>query len=266
MKKLSFLFCLLCLLNSLKADIAPAQRAVPYCVKIQNADSFPEVTFVLIAKPSFNSNTFLVKSSDCVNRIVKCNEIEIFAINKLYLEKQGGISHVDFDIDEHALLTNINLPAIDFQFVMFNDPYKEIYEYYRILGFTDTSTIIYLSKQVTVYNDDHKDSSVFPVPADYSNLKKTIYSGYGFTEKSSQLLLYPSPSQEYLNFYLINDIMGNVDVEIVDLTGRKLAVASYYKTQVELKKIIDIKNLRSGIYSLRYAVGNSIENRLFLKK
>jgi len=39
------------------ADIIPVgQKTIGYCVKIQNADSFPNVSLILVVKPISNTN------------------------------------------------------------------------------------------------------------------------------------------------------------------------------------------------------------------
>jgi len=270
MKRLITLICILCFFSYLYADIIPVgQKSIPYCVKIQNADSFPNVVFYLVVKPISTPALDIVeiKSADCLSKGYKFNSSKIFAFNKSYLGAKE-INNIDFSNDKNALLTNISIPALTFQYVPYDTQVKDILEYYRILGFTDTSAVIYLSKRVTTYNDDYKDSVLFPAPAEFDNLKSSIenYADIKKIEKSTQLLIYPSPSQEFLNLYIVNDRIGNVLVELFDMAGHKLSNFSFVKSQEELKKTMDIKNLRSGIYNLRYTLGDHVENRLFLKK
>ena len=271
MKRLFTSFFLVCLFNFIHADIIPiGQKTIGYCVKIQNADSFPDVSIILVVKPISNTNYEHkeIKSSDCLNMGYKFNNSSIYSINKTYLNKKG-IDAIDYFNDKNALLTNISVPALTFQIVQEDSPVKSISEFYRVLGFNDTSTIIYLCKRISLYNDDHRDSVLFSIPAGYDDLKNNIVistTNVKAIEKSSKLLIYPSPSQEYLNLNMNDDNQGKVSVELSDIEGRKISIYNFIKNQVELKITMDIRSLRSGIYNLRYSVGNYIENRLFLKK
>ncbi len=270
MKKLIALICFIGFNYSINADILPSgQKAIEYCVKIQNVDSFPGVAFVMVIN-EFRKTIIEfteLNSKDCLNKGYQYNGSEIYAINKAYLN-QNGINKIDYSKDNNVLMTNISVPAVSFQYVPDDSPVKNIEEFYRILGFNNTSTIIYLYKRVTTYNDDHQDSVIFSAPSDFDDLRDTIsiVTGVKNNTKSSQLLIYPTPSQEYLNFFMINSRSGNVTVELFDMAGHKLSVFSFIKNQEELKRTIDIRNLRSGIYNLRYSLGSYFENRLFLKK
>jgi hypothetical protein len=272
MKSLITSFLLIGLTYSLLADILPGppegQKIIGYCVKIQNADSFPDVAFVISVSwpvPPFTASYTELNSKDCLSNRHDFPHA-IYALNKTYLNLKG-INKINYS--QNALMTNISVPAISYQFVPDDSPVKSISELYRVLGFNNSSTIIYLSKRITVYNDDHQDSILFTVPAGFDNLKSTIAintTGVKNEEKFSQLLIYPTPSQEYLNLYKIDNNLGNVSVEFFDMAGRKLSIYNFMKNQEELKITMDIRSLHSGIYNLRYSVGNYIENRLFLKK
>jgi hypothetical protein len=272
MKSLISSFFLVCLITFIKADVIPTppagQKIMGYCVKIQNADSFPDVAFVMSYTwpiPPFTVNYREFSSKDCIYDRYGFSH-SIYAVNKTYLN-QKGVTKIDYS--QNALLTNISIPAIGYQYIPEDSPEKTIYEFYRVLGFTNTSTIIFLSKRITIYNDDHRDSIIFTVPSGYDNLSSGIPNislEILKVEKSSQLLIYPTPSQEFLNLYMIDNNHGNVSVELFDMAGHKISIYNFIKNQEKLKITMDIRNLQSGIYSLRYSVGNYCENRLFLKK
>jgi hypothetical protein len=270
MKRFLILICLLCSYGYIVADIIPVgQKSIPYCVKIQNSDSFPNVAFVLVVNPVNETamDAVQIKSSECLSKGDKINCSKIYALNKSYLEAKGT-GNIDFTNDRNVLLTNISVPALTFQYVPYDSQVKDIQEYYRIFGFTDSSTVLYLSKRITIYDDDYKDSVLFSSPAEFENIKSSIgnYADIKSIRKTEQFLLYPSPSQENLNLVILNNRFGNVIIELFDMAGHKLSNYYFAKNQEELKKTLDIKNLRSGIYNLRCTLGDHVENRLFLKK
>lgn len=86
-------------------------------------------------------------------------------------------------------------------------------------------------------------------------------------ERSKSISLYPNPVSDKLdiNFSLRND--GNVEWGIWDVTGKTLSSKSENEDLISgtYSKQIDVKNLRSGLYILKFRIGNKIYNKKFIK-
>lgn len=264
MKKLIVLLPLFLISIYSKSDVIPG-RVVEYCVKIQNADSFPGINFVLVVKPYIiNSpvSVIEIKSTDCLDKGYKLNTADVYAISKNYITEKG-INGIDYPTDKNVYTSNISVPAISSQIILEDNSIAKIEEYYRIIGFRDNSLFLYLHKRIKTFEDDQEETETFAAP-DYSNLKNTLEISP--VEISSDLLLYPSPTQEFLNIYMLNDIYGDVNVEVFNLAGQKLSFVHIIKNKEELKETINIKSLAGGVYNLKFTIGKSVISRLFLKK
>jgi hypothetical protein len=252
------------------ADIIPIKyKSVPCCTIIQNADSFQGVSLVMVVESVMGllHKNVVIKSSDCLNKGYSLNHCSIYALNSAYIESVG-IDNINYSKDKNALVSNIQVPALKFQYVDETLPVSNIEMYYRVVGFTDISTIIYLSKTVMKFNNGQPDSVTLSSSVPSENLKSSIDIITGKQEITKPILslLYPSPGQMELFFYYVDNRIGAMNVDLYDISGHKLSEYNLFKDRNEFKKTLDINMLKSGIYCFRYSIGNFSETRLFLKK
>lgn len=75
--------------------------------------------------------------------------------------------------------------------------------------------------------------------------------------------LYPNPTNDMINLSIDNDIEGFMDIEILDIIGRKIYTLKDNKTTNSYKKVIDISTIESGVYLIKITTENyKVVNRL----
>jgi hypothetical protein len=267
MKKLLLSLVILSLFGNLSADIIPISfKSINYCTYLLNTDSFPSVSFIFVNRfPS--TKKFEIKSNDCFEINNYYHDGILYAINKTYLNNKG-VDNIDFTSDKNCAVSNLLIFQRNSIYVPDTSTIAGITVYFKILGFTDTSTIIFCTKKIIQFDHGLADSVYnYEIPV-YNNLKNelAVYSGVKKLTNPSNLLLYPSPSQQILNLYSRDALNGKVEVEIYNMSGHLMITTSYIKSQKELKKTLDISSLKPGIYNLKYTIGNYSESRLILKQ
>lgn len=78
--------------------------------------------------------------------------------------------------------------------------------------------------------------------------------------KNNDIFIYPNPADDTLNFSLANSIQLS-DASIFDVTGKKVGSLSD-KNATSL----DISNLQSGVYFIKFTADNNIVTKKFIKK
>jgi len=268
MKKVLVSLIYICFISQAFADIIPqGEKSVSYCAKIQNADSFQNVTFVLVIDPVITvpNKRIVISPSVCLSKGYKFNGSNVYAVDSSHL-KFTGIDNINFSTDKFSLKSSIQVPALNFTYVPDSSLINNIEELYKVLGFTDSSVIIYLYKRTVSFSNGITDSVFIFNPPLYDNLKKTIES-VKVSDSTKNVLIFPNPTQKELNIYIIDGRMGDATFEISDMSGHSLKFARFTKNKSILKKTIDIGSLPAGIYNVRFSLANYYtKNRLILKK
>jgi hypothetical protein len=94
------------------------------------------------------------------------------------------------------------------------------------------------------------------------NMLHTIVEGQSLTvidETLSDLVMYPNPTENILNFATSADISNKV-VTVFDITGKKIFSSKL------LNNSIDVSHLNSGMYMIRLEEKGKIFNKKFIKK
>lgn len=78
--------------------------------------------------------------------------------------------------------------------------------------------------------------------------------------KNNDIFIYPNPADDTLNFSLANSIQLS-DASIFDITGKKVGSLSD-KNATSL----DVSNLQSGVYFVKFTADNNIVTKKFIKK
>ena len=250
------------------ADVIPiGEKYITHCVKITNADSFPNVSLVLrtIGPGMMGGNAVLINDTSCLYLGYTFNSSKVYAINKNYFT-QKGLANIDYENDRNCIQSNV---PVNIGYILLPDssPKKEIDEFYKVLGFTDTSAIIYLSKRTIKYTNGLADSVFTFKPPVVKNIKNTVPVSVKLVNSYKSALIFPNPSQNELNICITDGRIGNVEFELFDMSGHKLKSVQFTKNQDYYKKTIEIGDLPTGVYNVRYSLGNYFtENRLILKK
>jgi hypothetical protein len=226
---LFIVFCLVCRNGS--CDIIPENsHFVNKCVVITNVDDYPDISLLGVTTcMAFCPKIYLIGPTTCLEKGYKFNCLTIYAVSNSYLEGKD-ITKNDWGNDKHAFKTNIQIdPAGNYA-----DNSNLIYsinQYYKIVGFTDSSVEIYKYKEVDYFcNGRIAVSSSGKYAGDSTKLSQSLPSGTNVTSARHgiETNLFPNAAMYNLanSSYIVNLIMGNA---------------------IETKKIVIEKSRRYGI-------------------
>ena len=80
-----------------------------------------------------------------------------------------------------------------------------------------------------------------------------------------ELSLYPNPVADQLNFSLLSDFRGSVDVLLTDAMGRTVSTLQADKASDELRQELRVATLPAGVYRLRVIEGDRQTIKPFIK-
>lgn len=142
------------------------------CVRVINLDKYPNVALISLNEcmpPSSSRKANHIKKNSCI-KVYKLCPLKIYAVNKDYLSKYKNINEIDWEKDEHVLKSNVGINGKTFETF---EPISEVEISLKIIGFTDTSIVLFKSSQVYKYNNGLPDSiQNFECKKDISKLKK----------------------------------------------------------------------------------------------
>ncbi|MBI9069262.1 MAG: T9SS type A sorting domain-containing protein, partial [Salinivirgaceae bacterium] len=87
-----------------------------------------------------------------------------------------------------------------------------------------------------------------------------------YTEKSATFTIYPNPVNNEMNLSLTN-LYGNVDVHIIDITGKVCGVFNYTieESEVEVVKTLNLNSLTKGFFTIEINSEKSKQIKHFIK-
>lgn len=148
--------------------------------------------------------------------------------------------------DENAKLINKTRYYYDWEQLLWDNQFQTLHDYYDN-DFLSSTTYYYWNawqwKELEKYN--------------------YYYPGYNSTkvkDKTTTLLIYPVPTNDKIFVSLNNELSGDAQIRIYDLSGRKVYTFEYFF--YDYKMLIDLPELKNGIYMLNLM----IEDKLFIKK
>jgi len=156
---------------SLSDVIFIEQKRVEICAKISNLDEYPDISLFAYCDcvTLFNSQkSFKINSNSCIKLNKFCSTY-IYAMSKDYI-KGKDFKKVDVSKEKNALKSDVSIKS---DFFLSDDPIRIVELYFKIVGFTDTSIVLYKEKQIIKYSIDKPDSiAIFKYTGDISKLKK----------------------------------------------------------------------------------------------
>ncbi len=125
------------------ADILrPGMRSIPYCVKIENMEHFPDVVFVGVIQQVTGGGKvegYLIKPGECLHKGYKFNMFHVFAVPT---EHAGEINLHASPPHPTALPLSETIDPVNLQ-VEKGDPDSSIEETYQVLGFAEDKVVVY---------------------------------------------------------------------------------------------------------------------------
>jgi hypothetical protein len=154
MKKIFFL--ILFLLSGIVSfcDVIPDNsHPVAKCAKIINITDFPEISLLGCIEYAGGDyfETFVIQPNTCLDKGYKFNNFYILAVKNTYLRNKV-IDSIDWLHDKHVLRANIHIEC-DGGSELNSNPVASVEEFYKIVGCTDTSVVLYKCKEVIRFID-----------------------------------------------------------------------------------------------------------------
>lgn len=85
-------------------------------------------------------------------------------------------------------------------------------------------------------------------------------------EVAEEMILFPNPTQEWLQLEWESHYEGEVKIEIVEISGRRIQHFLPQKTTRSIRQQISVKGLPTGTYLLRIVEGDSLQLKRFVKQ
>ncbi len=85
-------------------------------------------------------------------------------------------------------------------------------------------------------------------------------------EIKNVLGIYPNPGQNEINFNITNDLLGEMDIQITDLSGRSIRTLVSEKTGKNWTKSLDMTEVEAGVYVIEVTVGKMKVTQRWVKK
>jgi hypothetical protein len=156
--KISLIILLLLLSKLTCGDIIVVDpHPVEICIKIANIDDYPSIAFIgYVDCPSLTkyNKGYRIYSTDCLRLHKSCN-LSIYAVKKDYI-KNKDIKAINWSKDVNALKSNITVKATS---ILTYESITAAEQDYKIVGFTDTSVVVYRTLQVIHYENGESDST-----------------------------------------------------------------------------------------------------------
>ena len=129
-----------------------------------------------------------------------------------------------------------------------------------ILNFTHGQGVYIARALYTLIDPLYEFVNICETDPSFAPKKKQI------TDKKQQILIYPNPASDIVNFELKNiDLEGNLIVQISDVNGR---IVLNKTTEIRLINTLDVSNLTNGCYSLKIilSTGQTFNEKICLTK
>jgi hypothetical protein len=250
--------------------VLPNTHKVNYCPKIINLDKYPEISLIgyVIDGGGFNYS-YLISDTICLeqgpnimNRFILC------AVSEIYMEYiNNEIDKIDWTKNKNAYHTSVIQPFSKY-YVNDTNPLISIDLYYKLMGFTDSSIIVYKCKEVFGFNNGAPDSvTYYNFDGDSTKLSQQVRSniimsdGKSFNYIDLGTTISPNPVNKNLEISLANRFTGYFDFCLFTTEGKLVYSRNLNKTAELLSLKIPVNNLTKGNYFLRITHGEIIESK-----
>ncbi len=256
---LAFLFTF----SSSFCDVIPeSTHYVNKCVLITNLDEYPEISLVGYVCGPMDNFSYLITDSDCLHKGYKHNEFRIYAVLKTYLVGKD-IENMNFAVDENALISNCQVEPYG-SYVPDSDPTDSIQEFFKIMGFTNNSVILFKWKEIIGYNNGTANSeNEYTFSGDVSMLSQSFPNRSNLEDRTKYGIytkLYPNPNTDHLILKINNTFLGEINVDIYSLDGQIIKSYLYSKSDLVTSYTIPTGSLMKGNYIVRLQYGGVIES------
>jgi hypothetical protein len=234
----------------------PPAHYVTLCTKITNLDEYPEISLLGYVK-SYQGSSFYayeVSSNQCLTKGYKFNTFSLYAVKKSYLEGKV-ISTIDLPNDKNAVKANIAIDPSesDGYYTPDSNPLISQEYCYKIIGFTDTTVILYKWKEVTKYNNGQTDLIRYYNSNGFPLLSQSIAN-----HSNSSVELFPNPAQKSAHLKITNTYTGNLRIAIFSIDGKKVSSTSIRKDEPTLDYEMSVTSLSKGTYLVYVGIDDKV--------
>jgi len=243
------------------ADIIPENHHyVEKCVKITNLSEFNDISLLGFVPGPLPFETYLISSTECLQKGYKLNTLSIYAVEKAYLLDKN-ITSIDWSKDNHSIKSNIQVDCGG-GYVPNSDPTSAINQFYKIAGFTENTLVLYKWMEINKFNNGKPDSiSTYNYDGDSTILSKSIILDFHLNQNISSIELYPNPIIKNFQIKFNNDHQGNITIKIFSYDGKVVSTLNKNKTETLLYTTIPVDNLSKGTYFVNIIMGEMVETR-----
>jgi hypothetical protein len=247
-------------------DIAPSsnsnastQHYVTVCTKITNLNEYPEISLLGYVKSYVGSSfhTYEVSLNQCLTKDYKYNTLCLYAVKKTYLEGKD-ISTMDLPNDKNAVKASIPLDPADGYYVAGSNPLISEEYFYKIIGFTETSFVLYKWKVVNKFNNGQADLVVNIPNINLISLSQSIPTSIPTNHSESGVELFPNPTQKSAHLKFTNTYTGKLLIAIYSIDGKKVNSTFIRKDEPTLDYEMSIASLSKGTYLVYIGIGGKV--------
>jgi hypothetical protein len=84
--------------------------------------------------------------------------------------------------------------------------------------------------------------------------------------ENQPVILYPNPAQDQITIDWTANYRGNINVEMIDITGKNMAKTKFQKSAPRLQATWDISQIKTGTYLLRIVTADEVFVRKLIVK
>jgi hypothetical protein len=240
--------------------IFPDTHSVNYCPKIINLDKYPEISLIgyVLDGGGFNY-CYLISDTICLEK--GPNQLSGFilcAVSEIYMEYiNNDIDKIDWEHDKNAYRSSVIQPNPRY-YVNNTNPLSSLDSYYKIMGFTDSSLIVYKCKDVFGFSNGTPDSVIYyEFNGDSTMLFHQLRSNIILSNEHWQnymdfgTSIIPNPADKKLGIKMVNSYLGKFDFSLFSDEGKLIYSITLNKTADQLYFEIPPEKLLKGIFFLR---------------
>jgi hypothetical protein len=242
-------------------DVIPENsHYVNKCVTITNLEDFSQITLIGYITGPIETPAYKITQAECLTKGYKFNTLYIYAVGNEYLNGKD-ISKLDFPNDFNAIKANCSINPYG-GYIPDTDPTEKIEEYYKILGFTDTSVVLFKWKEIIGYNNGAADMvKTYDYEGDVSIFNQEIPAVNKQIFAVTGVKLFPNPANKNLNLQFDNAYRGYVNVDLFTIDGKLVLSNTYSKRSEQADYSIDVKDIQPGSYMIRFDFSDTVQTK-----
>jgi hypothetical protein len=233
---------------------------VETCVKITNLTDYTDISLLGYVTGPKSIPTYLITSSECLVKGYKYNTLNIFAVKNSYLSDKD-ITTIDWLKDNSVIKSNIPIESFG-EYLSNSIPISAINQFYRIVGFTETSVVLYKYMEVNKFNNGKSDSVItYTYAGDSTLLSQKLIVAIPSSKNNSTVELYPNPVKKSFYIKLSSTYQGIISIKILSSDGKVVSILNTNKTEALLNYSIPLENLSKGTYFVTITMGTAVETK-----